>query len=163
MKYHQIVGGLHYILLTRSDLSFSVNNLLQFMVVLKPLHWTTMKCVLWYLSSTQEIDIYKVIKCSWFHNNSVLQHRLEWQYNQSMKSYWVPHIYRWYISFLVVEETIHYRALHHGIGVSEHHYNYERTWLDHIMLIIIRDCDKISDGHQVRKFGGYSLHQQFSL
>lgn len=51
-KYRQVIGSLQYLSMTRSDISFSVNKLAQFMHCPTENHWTSLKRVLRYLKGT---------------------------------------------------------------------------------------------------------------
>jgi histone deacetylase 1/2 len=51
-KYRNIVGGLQYLLHTRPDLSFAVNKVCQFLHAPRSTHWSTVKRILRYVSST---------------------------------------------------------------------------------------------------------------
>ncbi|XP_019051912.1 PREDICTED: uncharacterized protein LOC109114152 [Nelumbo nucifera] len=51
-EYRSVVGALHYITLTRPDISFSINKVCQFMKEPTNVHWTTVKRILHYLKST---------------------------------------------------------------------------------------------------------------
>jgi histone deacetylase 1/2 len=50
--YHSIVGGLQYLLITRPDLSFAVNKVCQFLQAPRSTHWSAVKSILRYVSST---------------------------------------------------------------------------------------------------------------
>lgn len=50
--YRTLVGALHYLSLTRSDISFTVKRLSQFMHAPTSLHWTSLKWLLRYLHGT---------------------------------------------------------------------------------------------------------------
>jgi hypothetical protein len=52
--YHQLIGSLMYLVNTRSDISFAVKSLSQFMVDPQRVHWIAVKHVLWYLRGTME-------------------------------------------------------------------------------------------------------------
>lgn len=50
--YRNIIGSLQYMVLTRPDIQFAVNQLTQFMAYSQPVHWTVVKHVLRYLAGT---------------------------------------------------------------------------------------------------------------
>jgi hypothetical protein len=50
--YRQLIGSLMYLVNTKSDISFAVNTLSQFMVELRQVHWVVAKRVLKYLRGT---------------------------------------------------------------------------------------------------------------
>lgn len=56
-EYQRLVGSLQYLTLTLLDVQFAINKLAQYMQAPTPLHWTTLKKVLWYFSGTQTIVI----------------------------------------------------------------------------------------------------------
>lgn len=56
-EYCRIINSLQYMILTRSDIQFTVNQLSQFMASLRPIHWTTVKRMLRYLSRTPRYGI----------------------------------------------------------------------------------------------------------
>ena len=49
-KYRSTVGALHYLTLTRPDISFAVNKVCQFLHAPTSLHWTTVKRIIRYLN-----------------------------------------------------------------------------------------------------------------
>jgi histone deacetylase 1/2 len=51
-KYRSIVGGLQYLLHTRPDLSFAINKVCQFLHAPRSTHWSAVKRILRYVSST---------------------------------------------------------------------------------------------------------------
>ena len=55
--YHQVVGGLQHLWMTRSDISFSVNKLSQFMHVSSEHHWGVIKRLLRYLNDMRSLGI----------------------------------------------------------------------------------------------------------
>ena len=61
-QYRRAIGGLQYIVLTRPEIAYAVNKLIQFMVNPLQPHWTTCKRVLIYLKET--IDYGLVFKKS---------------------------------------------------------------------------------------------------
>ena len=50
--YRSIVGGLQYLLVTRPDLSFAVNKVCEYMQTPRHPHWSAVKRILRYVSST---------------------------------------------------------------------------------------------------------------
>jgi histone deacetylase 1/2 len=50
--YRSIVGGLQYLLVTRPDISFAVNKVCQYMQTPRQPHWSAVKRILRYISST---------------------------------------------------------------------------------------------------------------
>lgn len=56
-EYRRVIRSLQYLTLMRPDIQYSVNKLSQYMSSPKPLHWTTLKKILRYLSGTQEWGI----------------------------------------------------------------------------------------------------------
>jgi hypothetical protein len=50
--YHSNVGGLQYLLITRLDLSFAVNKVCRFLQAPRITHWSAVKRILRYVSST---------------------------------------------------------------------------------------------------------------
>jgi hypothetical protein len=48
-RYRSVLGALQYLLLTRPDISFSVNRVCQYMTVPTSVHWTTVKRLIRYL------------------------------------------------------------------------------------------------------------------
>jgi hypothetical protein len=61
-KYRSVVGALQYLTLTRSDLSFPVNKVCQFLHKSNTLHWAIVKRILKYLRGTLNIG-FKIDKC----------------------------------------------------------------------------------------------------
>ena len=51
-RYRSIVGGLQYLTLTRSDISFLVNKVCQFLHAPTTIHWTAVKRILRYVKDT---------------------------------------------------------------------------------------------------------------
>lgn len=51
-QYHQLIGALQHLTLTRSDISFVVNKLSQFMQRPSQIHWQAAKRILRYLKGT---------------------------------------------------------------------------------------------------------------
>jgi hypothetical protein len=60
--YRSIVGGLQYLTLTRSDISFSVNKVCQFLHQPTLIHLTAVKRILRYIRSTLDVG-FKIDKC----------------------------------------------------------------------------------------------------
>jgi len=58
--YRRVVGALQYYTITRPDITYSVNQLCQFMHCPRDVHWKAVKCVLWYLKGTIDIGLYYV-------------------------------------------------------------------------------------------------------
>ena len=56
-EYRQVVGALQYCTITRPDISYSVNQLCQFMHSPRELHWIAIKRVLRYLKGTIEFGL----------------------------------------------------------------------------------------------------------
>jgi hypothetical protein len=52
IKYRSIVSALQYLTLTRSDISFSVNKVCQYLHAPTLVHWTTVKQILRFLNHT---------------------------------------------------------------------------------------------------------------
>jgi len=50
--FRSVVGALHYILITRPELSYAVNKVCQFMHSPQDHHWKAVKCILRYLAGT---------------------------------------------------------------------------------------------------------------
>ena len=50
--YRSVVGALQYATLTRSEISFAVSKVCQFMVAPLDSHWAVVKRILWYLKGT---------------------------------------------------------------------------------------------------------------
>lgn len=57
-QYRQVVSALHYITLTRLDISFSVNKLAQFMHCVIEVHWQACKWFLRYLRETSDHGLF---------------------------------------------------------------------------------------------------------
>ncbi|CAL9005102.1 unnamed protein product [Prunus brigantina] len=53
-KYFQVVGALQYLMITRPDLSYAVNQVCQFMHFPTTLHWQAVKRILRYLKATYD-------------------------------------------------------------------------------------------------------------
>lgn len=51
-----MVDALQYVTLTRPDSAFSVNKICQYMAFSLDSHWTTIKCIMHYLSDTLDHD-----------------------------------------------------------------------------------------------------------
>ena len=51
-EYHSIVGGLQYLTITRSDISYVVNRVCQYLPAPRTSHWSAVKRILCYLSHT---------------------------------------------------------------------------------------------------------------
>jgi hypothetical protein len=62
-QYRSVVGALQYLTLTRSDLSFSVNKVCQFLYAPTIDHWTTVKRILRYVKHTLRYGL-KITKSS---------------------------------------------------------------------------------------------------
>jgi histone deacetylase 1/2 len=60
-QYRSIVGALQYLTLTRSDISFSVNKMCQYLQAPTSSHWATAKRILRYVQGTQVS--FKFAKC----------------------------------------------------------------------------------------------------
>jgi hypothetical protein len=56
-KYRSVVGALQYLLLTRPDISFSVNRVCQFMSAPTDVHWGAVKRILRYLHATMDFGL----------------------------------------------------------------------------------------------------------
>jgi hypothetical protein len=54
-RYCSIIGGLQYLTLTRSDLSFAVNKVCQYLHAPTTVHWTAVKRILCYVKDTLNI------------------------------------------------------------------------------------------------------------
>ncbi|XP_031488882.1 uncharacterized mitochondrial protein AtMg00810-like [Nymphaea colorata] len=50
--YHQTVGALQYLTITRPDQSYAVNKVCQFMYTPTTDHWNAVKQILWYAKAT---------------------------------------------------------------------------------------------------------------
>ena len=59
--YRSVVGALQYILITRPELSYSVNRVCHFMHDPKLHHWQAMKCISRYLAGTTNYGL--LLKC----------------------------------------------------------------------------------------------------
>ena len=57
-KFHQVIGALQYLALTRPDISYAVNKLAQSMHCPSENHWSSAKCVLRYLKSTSHHGLF---------------------------------------------------------------------------------------------------------
>lgn len=55
--YHNTVGSLHYVLLTRPDITFDVNYLSQFAQAPQQAHWLSLKRILRYLYDTINLGL----------------------------------------------------------------------------------------------------------
>jgi histone deacetylase 1/2 len=60
-KYHSIVGGLQYLLLTRLDLSFSVNKVCQYLHAPRGSHWSAVKHILRYVHQTVSHGLHGIL------------------------------------------------------------------------------------------------------
>jgi hypothetical protein len=56
-NYCSVVGALQYLTLTRSDISFFVNKVCQFLHAPTTAHWSAVKCILRCLHGTCGLDI----------------------------------------------------------------------------------------------------------
>jgi histone deacetylase 1/2 len=56
-QFRSIVGALHYLTLTRPDLSYSVNKICQYLHAPTTEHWTAAKRILRYVKDTVKLDI----------------------------------------------------------------------------------------------------------
>jgi histone deacetylase 1/2 len=56
-RYRSVVGALQYLLLTRSDLSFCVNRVCQYMASPTTVHWAAVKRILRYLHATYDLGL----------------------------------------------------------------------------------------------------------
>jgi hypothetical protein len=57
MRYRSIVGAVQYIMLTKPDLSYSVNKVCQFLHAPSTLHWVAVKRILRYLCGTLKLGL----------------------------------------------------------------------------------------------------------
>jgi hypothetical protein len=57
-KYRSIVGGLQYLTLTRSDISFLVNKVCQYLHSPTTIHWTVVKRILRFLKYTSNFGLH---------------------------------------------------------------------------------------------------------
>lgn len=59
-EYHQVIGSLQYLTLTRPNVAFAVNKLAQFMHMHKPtdIHWATIKRLIHYLKSITHLGLF---------------------------------------------------------------------------------------------------------
>ena len=55
--YRQLIRSLMYLVNTRTDISFAINSLSQFMVDTRRVHWTIAKHVLRYIRGTMEYGL----------------------------------------------------------------------------------------------------------
>ena len=55
--YHQVVGGLQHLQMTRPNLFFAMNKLSRFMHTLSEHHWGAVKRLFHYLSGTRSLGI----------------------------------------------------------------------------------------------------------
>lgn len=58
IMYMRIVGSLQYISLTRPDIAYSVNKLVQFMHTASDNHWSVVKRILQYLKATRSYGLF---------------------------------------------------------------------------------------------------------
>jgi hypothetical protein len=63
-KYRTIVGALRYLTLSRSDISFSVNKVCQYLHSPTTMHWTTVKRILRFLKHTISFGLHIWRSCS---------------------------------------------------------------------------------------------------
>lgn len=65
--YRSVVGALQYVTLTRLEISYSVNNVCQFMHNPKVIHWQLVKWILRYLKGTLNngLLLMRLIICLW--------------------------------------------------------------------------------------------------
>jgi hypothetical protein len=56
-KYRSVVGALQYLSLTQPDISFSVNQICQFLSTPTTSHWAAVKRILWYLRATIDFGL----------------------------------------------------------------------------------------------------------
>lgn len=59
--YQTVFDTLQYISITRSYVIFVVHKLSHFMIISTYLHWTTEKCVLWYLKGTLHHGLFLLV------------------------------------------------------------------------------------------------------
>ncbi|XP_071685516.1 uncharacterized mitochondrial protein AtMg00810-like [Lolium perenne] len=57
-EYRNIVGGLQYLMITRSDISYAVNSVCKFLHAPRDTHWTAMKCILRYVRVTAALGLH---------------------------------------------------------------------------------------------------------
>jgi hypothetical protein len=57
IQYRRIVCALQYLTLTRSDISFAVNKMCQYLHAPTTLHWATVKMILRYLKGTIKLGL----------------------------------------------------------------------------------------------------------
>jgi hypothetical protein len=57
-KYRSIIGALQYLTLTQPDISFSVNNVSQYLHSLTTVHWTAVKRILCFLKHTSNFGLH---------------------------------------------------------------------------------------------------------
>jgi histone deacetylase 1/2 len=55
--YRSIVGGLQYLIVTRSDISFSFNKFCQFLHAPTTTHWSAVKRILRYIKGTLQVGL----------------------------------------------------------------------------------------------------------
>ena len=54
---HSIVGALQYVTITRQDISYAINKVCLFMAYPTPVHWITLKRILWHLKGTPSLGL----------------------------------------------------------------------------------------------------------
>jgi hypothetical protein len=57
-KYRSVVGALQYLTLTRSDISFAVNKVCQYLHSPTTIHWTAVKRILHFLKHTSNFGLH---------------------------------------------------------------------------------------------------------